>query len=147
MPNFDLKRIKGVKGKLTFYQLTIDDKPENDGNENDDEKNEKKTGVLDIFEQELERIYYKDIDQIYAYMNMVANNEHVSGKKYHLLDRTNNDPYQDFEFKHGDLRLYGIKIPNGKIIFLGGYKNKQEKDIKKLRSLKKQYFDSLKQKK
>jgi hypothetical protein len=35
-------------------------------------------------------------------------------------------------------------MKNGKIILLGGYKNKQAKDINKFRAIKKQYIESLK---
>jgi hypothetical protein len=147
MPTFDLKKITLIDGKQTFYQLTIDDIPNFEGATTEEEKNERKTGVLDLYEQELEAMYMKDIEMIYAYMNMVANNAQIPGKKYHDLDRDKNDPHPDFEFKHGDLRLYGVKIPGGKIIFLGGYKNNEEKNIRRLRSLKKQYFVSLKMKK
>lgn len=144
MSKFDLKRIYGVKGKQAFYQLTINDSPDFDGAETDEEKNARKTGVLDEYEKNLEERYLKDIDMIYAYMNMVANNDHIPGKKYHQLDRDKNDPYPDFEFKHGDLRVYGVKIEGGKIIFLGGYKNEQKRDLRALRSLKEQYFKSIK---
>lgn len=142
MSKFDLKKITGVKGKQVFYQLTIDDTPDYDGAESEEEMDKRKTGVLDLYEAELEDKYLKDIDMIYAYMNMVANNEQVSGTKYHQLDRDKNDNYPDFEFKHGDLRVYGVKIDGGKIIVLGGYKNNQKKDIRRLRSLKNQYFKS-----
>ena len=144
MPNFDLKKITIIDGKQVFYQLTIDDSPNFDGAITEDEINGRKTGVLDLYEQELESRYIKDMEMIYAYMNMVANNAQIPGTKYHELDRDKNDPYQDFEFKHGDLRLYGVKITGGKIIFLGGYKKNEEKNIRRLRSLKRQFFTSLK---
>lgn len=123
MHTFGLKRITSVKGRIKFYQLMIDDNL-----------------VLDDYENRLERKYKKGLEMIYAYMNLHSNGENLPGTKYHLLQRPKNDPYPDFEFKHGDLRLYGVKTIEGKIIFLGGYKNSQKKNIKKLRSLKNQYF-------
>lgn len=145
MPKFDLKKITAIKGKQNFYQLTIDDSPNYNGIETAEERNEKKTGVLDLYESELEKIYIKDLNMIYTYMDRVANNLPVSGKKYHeLTDRPKNDIIKEYEFKHGDLRVYAIKHKIGKIFVLGGYKNNQVQDIKKVRSLKNQYLQSLK---
>jgi len=145
MPKFDIKRISAIKGSQIFYQLTIDDKPNYDGCVSEEDRNERKTGQLDKYEKKLEKNYKKDLHMIYAYMDLVANNQPVSGNKYHeLTDRPKNDLIKDFEFKHGDLRVYAFKFSNGKIFALGGYKNNQTSDIKKLRSLKNQYFDSLK---
>ena len=148
MPKFDLKKVDAVIGVQEFYQLTIDDNPVFFGSETPEEINNLKKGVLDIYEAELEKKYKKNLVQIYSSMNRVANNQHVPGEKYHeLTDRPKNDPYKDYEFKHGDLRVYAVKSPQGKIIILCGYKNQQKKDIVKMRSLKLQYFESLNQKK
>jgi hypothetical protein len=143
MPNFNLKKITAIRGKQVFYQLTIDDDPIFSPNDDEVAKNEKRTGVLDIYERDLEAKHSNDLEKIYAYMNMVADNKHVPGTKYHELERNKNDPYPDFEFKHGDLRVYGVKISGGKIIVLGGFKNEQRQNITRLRSLKKQYFESI----
>lgn len=138
MYKFDFKEIIfPIKAKQKFYQLTVDDEPVYNRK---DTANENKIGILDLFVKKLEKKYKKDIDMIYAYMNMVANGEHVPGTKYHILERDKNDPYPDFEFKHGKLRVYGVKIDGGKVIFLGGYKTEERKNIQRLRSLKKQFF-------
>jgi hypothetical protein len=128
MVNFNLKKITLFKGIQPFYQLTIDG-----------------LGVLDEYIQDLEHTYRKDLIQILNAMERVANHQPVPGSKYHELNRRpKNDPFKDFEFKHGDLRLYGFKSETGKIILLGGYKNAQVKDIRRMRSLKWQYIESLK---
>jgi hypothetical protein len=144
MSKFDLKAIDSIKGKQAFYQLTIDDNPNLGDLKDGETENDRKTGALDIYEEQLEKKYQKDLIMIYAYMERVANNQPVDGKKYHILDRPATDPIQDFEFKHGDLRVYGFKSAEGKIIVLGGYKNNQKSDINRLRSLKKQYLESFK---
>jgi hypothetical protein len=147
MPKFDLKKIVAVKGAYPFYQLTIDNEVDFSDCKTEEEKNDKKEGVLDLYEKTLEKRYKKDMVQIYNTMERVANNEHVSGEKYHELeDRPKNDPYKDYELKHGDLRVYAIKNDVGKIIIFGGFKNSQKKDIRKMRSLKLNYFNSLKNK-
>jgi len=78
-------------------------------------------------------------------MNLVANNESVPNTKFRNIT-TGNEPIQEFEFKAGDLRVLAIKIPNGQLILLGGYKNRQDKDLSRFRSLKKQYLESLSRK-
>ena len=148
MPRFDLKIIDAVKGNQVFYQLTIDDNPDFENLGNGESVNDRKTGILDSFEEGLEKKYRKNLVQIYNTMDRVARNEHVPGEKYHeLTGRKENDPHKDYEFKHGDLRVYAIKSDKGKIIIFGGFKNSQPEDIIQMRSLKKQYFESLKHKK
>lgn len=144
MPIFDLKKITAIKGKQACYQLTVDDFPEYLITDTPDQQNEKKTGVLDVFEEGLEVKDRKNLKMIYAFMERVANNLPVAGTKYHELKRPKSDPVKDFEFKHGDIRIYGFKSPRGKIFVLGGYKNNQAADIVRMRSLKKQYLESLK---
>lgn len=75
-------------------------------------------------------------------MNLVANNESVPNTKFRNVT-VGNESIQEFEFKAGDLRVLAIKIPNGQLILLGGYKNRQDKDFSRFRSLKKQYLESL----
>jgi hypothetical protein len=145
MRKFDLKKITAVQGKQVFYQLTIDDNPDFSNLAEGETENDRKTGVLDSYEATLESRYKKNLAQIYNAMNRVANNEHVPREKYHeLTERKSNDPYKDYEFKHGDLRVYAIKTEGGKIIILGGFKNTQKEDIVQMRSLKKQFFESQK---
>lgn len=146
MPIFDLKKITAIKGKQVFYQLTIDDFPDYKTTDSPDDQNNKKTGVLDLFERELESKYRKNLLMIYSFMERVANNLPVSGAKYHELKRPKIDSIKEFEFKHGDIRVYAFKSSGGKIFVLGGYKNNQDSDIIKMRSLKKQYLVSLKSK-
>ena len=81
MHKFDVKKISAIKGKQTFYQLTIDDNPDYHGAKSEEEKNERKTGVLDIYEESLEEIYLKDLRMIYTYMDRVANNLTSKWKK------------------------------------------------------------------
>ena len=143
MSKFDLKKIDAIEGKQRFYQLTIDDAPDYTNLLPGETENDRKTGVLDEYELNLETKDKKDLVSIYAYMERIANNQHVDGTKYHTLGRPSNDPYTDFEFKKGKLRVYGIQTPEGKVIVLGGFKKKEDANIRRLRSLKQQYFDSL----
>lgn len=141
MHNFDLKKITAVKGVQTFYQLTIDDQPDFSRSQTEEERNECKTGVLDTFQITLEEYYQKDLRMIYSYMDRNANNQPIAGNKYHELSRLKKDPIKDYEFKHGDIRVYSFKIPGGKVFAVAGCKNNQKRDIELLRSLKKQYYE------
>lgn len=144
MSTFGIKKIMAIKGKQQFYQLTIDDHPDLTGAISEEEVNERKTGVLDIYEKNLEKSYRKNLIQIYNIMERVANNVHVPGDKYHeMTGRDKSDPHKDYEFKHGDLRVYAIKTSSGKVIILCGYKNSQSSDIRQMRQLKKQFLNSL----
>lgn len=80
-------------------------------------------------------------------MERVANGQHVPGKYFHDLKGGKNNTPKEYEFKHGDLRVYAIQDHRGKIIVLCGFKNKQRNEIVKFRALKEQYLNSLKPKK
>ena len=54
------------------------------------------------------------------------------------------DWVKEYEAKTKNLRVYLIhQEKKGRIIVLAGQKNTQKKDIKKFRSIKKQYLDTL----
>ncbi len=143
MHKFDLKKIDAVKGRETFFQLTIDDVFEFSGKETQEELNSKKTGVLDEFENNLEKKYQSKLAGIYTYMNLVAQGVSVSKEKFRDIT-PDKEMIKEYEFKNGDLRVYAIKIDIGKVILFPGYKNNQKNDIKAFRSLKKQYLKSIK---
>jgi hypothetical protein len=147
MAKFGLKRITCVKGRQKFYQLTINGFSDYQVPISKDQGDERQSGMLDLFESSLETRYRKDLVKIYAYMNMVAYNEAVPGTKYHELKREKKDLFPDFEFKSGDLRIYGAKLPGSKVIMLAGFKNRQKADIRKFRSLKTKFFGQLNQEK
>lgn len=135
MPKFAVKEIISVRGKYKFFQLVIDE-----GYNSTLELNDK-TGILDEYENNLEDRYKSDFRNMQTTMNLVANLKPVPDKKFKKLKGSRG--FAEFEFKNGDLRVYGIAVPGGKLIILGGYKNDQSKDIRRMRSLKRQVIDSL----
>ena len=75
-------------------------------------------------------------------MNRVSNFQSLPKEKFKdVTPRKNN--VTEYEFKYGDLRVWAIKIPNGKLVILGGYKNDQKHGFRKFRSLKEQYLKQL----
>lgn len=123
MPKFALQFVEAVKGNQTFEKLVVDG-----------------VSPFDVFENKLEVKYRRSLEKIYYYMNEVANNMALPSSKFKDVtpDKEN---VKEYEFKDGDLRVYCISKFGGKIIILGGYKNKQKQDFRKFRSLKKQYLN------
>ncbi len=126
MPNFAVQKIDIIKGKQVFYKLIIDD-----------------TSPLDVFEESLEEQYKSEMDSIYLYMEEVANLRPLPKTKFRELKGVKGI-IKEYEFKSEHLRVYAIKQPNCKLIVMCGYKNTQDEDIKKFRSLKDRYISSIK---
>lgn len=128
MSKFALRNIDAVQGTQTFEELLVNG-----------------ISPLDMFEGGLEAKDRKSLDKIYFYMNEVANNRTLPNTKFKDVT-PKKETVKEYEFKDGDLRVYGISKPGGKIIILGGYKNRQKKDYRKFRSLKEQYLNQDKEK-
>jgi len=149
---FVTKAIEPVIGKQQFKQLVIIDehtKLEDTNGEKVEMKNIQAKidsgeleidGILDEYENNLQKKYASSFKRIIAIMNRVANNEPVPDDKFKEIT-PNGEHVKEYEFKYQDLRVYAIKIRNGQLILLGGFKNKQSKNISRFRSLKKQYLE------
>ena len=72
-------------------------------------------------------------------MNEVANNRTLPNTKFKDVT-PKKEKVKEYEFKDGDLRVYGISTFGGKIIIMGGYNNRQKKDYRSFRSMKEQYL-------
>ena len=138
MSKFATKPIKAIKGRQQFEELVILNK------DTDTTKIDLETvpGVWEAYEESLEAKYRSQFYSIVAYMELVSNLQALPASKFKDITPAG-DKIKEFEFKYQDLRVYAIKIPNGKLIVLGGYKNRQAHDIKKFRSLKKQYLEQV----
>ena len=124
MSKFALRNIEAVAGNQTFEKLLVDG-----------------VAPFDTFENELEDKDRRSLEKIYFYMNEVSNNRTLADTKFKDVT-PHKEKVKEYEFKDGDLRVYGIKKFGGKIIILGGYKNQQKKDYRTFRSLKEQYLNS-----
>lgn len=122
MHKFALQTIDAVRGTQTFEKLLVDG-----------------VAPLDTFENGLEDQNRKSLVKIYAYMNDVANNLLLPKTKFRDVT-PQKERVKEYEFKDGNLRVYAISKPGGKIIILGGCKNRQKKDFRTFRSLKAQYL-------
>lgn len=160
MSKFVTKYIESVKGRQQFRQLiVVADDVDIDSLQHEiiiiEDKNNQinkgliqgeiiqiRDGVLDIYENSIEVKYSSSFKSILIYMNLVADIQTLPNTKFKYLKTAKNE-IKEFEFKVGDLRVYGIDIYGGKLILYCGYKNTQSQDIVKFRSLKSQYLESI----
>ena len=94
----------------------------------------------------MEEQYKSELGSIYYRMEAVANLQLLPKDKFRELKGGKGD-VKEYEFKSKHLRVYAIHQKDGKIVVMGGYKNSQDKDIVTFRALKKQYIESLNDKK
>lgn len=104
-----------------------------------------KTSYVDAFCKTLPK-GQKDsiIASFYATLESYANNQILPKTKFKKLKRPKNDKIPDYEIKYGKYRLYLFTTENHKIVVSGGMKKNQLKDIRRLRRIKKEYFESQK---
>ncbi len=126
MPKFALKEMNEINGEQDFKKLSIDDNCQ-----------------FDDFEKEIKdtKRYYSELAGIYLYMERAANNASLPDTKFKDIT-PDGEKVKEYEFKSKHLRVYAIKGDGGKIIILGGYKNKQKRELKKFRGIKKRYLES-----
>jgi hypothetical protein len=123
MSKFALEKIKAIKGKQVFEKLLIND-----------------TCQLDDYEKNLEKKYKNELSMIYLYMNEVANLKYPPDAKFKDITPPK-EIVKEYEFRTKHLRVYAIKKENGKLIVFGGYKNRQNKNLREFRSIKKMYLE------
>jgi hypothetical protein len=75
-------------------------------------------------------------------MNRDANMQSLGDTKFRDVT-PDGELVKEYEIKYQDLRAFAIKVPNGKLVLLGGYKNNQKSDFSRFRSIKKHYLESL----
>lgn len=126
MLTFTIERIEAIYSLQEFDQLIINGK-----------------GQLDIFEEDLsDTTYRSEFKTLLTYMEYLGNNGSLPKTKFREVT-PKGENVKEYEFKSKHLRIYAIQKTNGKIVILGGYKNKQDKDFLRFRSLKKQLLTSL----
>ena len=131
MHRFALLPIEQIKGKINFFKLEVDGECEFDNFINDLTE----SGELSI------------VHTLFALMESVANLTFLPQKKYReLKGRHKNDIIKDYEIKKSvngvPKRIYLFKDSVGNIVVFGSSKASQEKDIARLRRIKKEYFKS-----
>jgi putative component of toxin-antitoxin plasmid stabilization module len=125
MSKFALETIDSISGKQVFEKLIIDE-----------------TCQFDEFEKRIVKNpkYKSELASLYLYMEEVAKGNSLPKRKFKDIT-PDKETVKEYEFKSNNLRIYAIKKENGKIIILAGTKNKQNKDIRKFRGIKKRYLE------
>ncbi|MVN22696.1 hypothetical protein [Mucilaginibacter arboris] len=124
---FTLEHLEEVVGKIKFYKLHVN-------------------GVC-LYEDFCEQIIRdsnlkKQLITIISRMDDIANLRRLDHTKFKDITLAKGS-VKEFEIKTNDLRVYLIKEEfTGNIIFSGGRKNSQQKDINKFRTLKEAYLRS-----
>ncbi len=128
MSKFVLKKINSIVGQQLIEKLVVDDQCQ-----------------YDNFIAELKgtRKGASKIASLYAIIKDFADCKSLPKQKFRILATSVDEHVKEIEFKKDDIRIYGIKKANGAILILGGYKNRQKKDLRKFRSLKETYLASL----
>src|ERR1700750_1665994 len=97
---------------------------------------------LETFERSLAGTsYLSEYKVLLKYIEYLANGNSLPQNKFRHLKGTK-DGIPEHEFKSKHLRIYTIQLPSKKIIILAGYKNTQEPDITKFRSIKAAFLES-----
>jgi hypothetical protein len=97
---------------------------------------------FDQFQEEIYRSksqYISELGMVLQYIERDGNGKRVADKKKDITP--GKARIKEYEYRTKHLRVYAIRQKDGKIIILGGYKNKQKRDIRKFRKIKKQLID------
>jgi len=125
MTKFAFKKVE----ELNCYQNVV--KLEVDG-----------TCFFDQFQEEIYRSksqYITELGVVLQYIERDGNGQSVANKKKDITpDKAH---IKEYEYRTKHLRIYAIKQKDGKIIILGGFKNRQKRDIRKFRQIKKQLIE------
>lgn len=129
MPTFVLRKLESVVGRQPFYELQVD-------------------GVSN-YEAFMEVVgtnaqYLAEVRSILTYMNLVAQLQVFLPKAKFREITPAKDSVKEYEFKSDHLRVYAFHLETkGKIVAYWGFKNTQEKDIRRFRTLKRQFLENL----
>ncbi len=91
--------------------------------------------LLDEFENSLEKRYLSEYKTLLRYIEFFGNKERLPEVKFKILKGVG-DEIPEYEFRGKHLRIYGIQLPNHKIILYCGLKSEQSRDLIKFRSRK-----------
>ena len=124
-----MRHVPNIKGKTKFYFLIVN-------------------GVCQYeeFEEKIIRDgnYEQELDQLQLRFQEVAEMLRPINKQKFRDITPRKEQVKEYEAKTKNLRVYLIHQENkGRIIVFAGQKNTQKKDIRKFRSLKGQYLDTL----
>lgn len=128
MAKFELLEVEQVKGKTSFFKLSINGNCQFD---------------------EFYSSYVKDgnftsrFNACFQIMNYVSDGHILPNTKFRNLENPDPPAIQEYEVKKEEIRIYLVRIAKGYVILFCAYKSKkQKKDILTFRSIKKEFIDS-----
>ncbi len=125
---FALRKIEAIVGKQSFYELLI----EGNSQYEDFTKKVKKNPQ-----------YYSELKTILAYMNLVVELKMLPKAKFRDITPIK-DTVREYEFKSDHLRVYTFHLEKtGKVVAYWGYKNSQDEDMKRIRSIKQRFIETI----
>lgn len=127
MTKFALKSLSSIVGKQEIDLLI----------END-------ICYFEEFEDEIKerhKKYDNELGSLLQTLERLSNGKSLPNEKFKDIT-PEKELVKEYEIKTRHLRVYLIKKTDGKIIVLGGYKNRQKKDIRKFRSIKSRYLNN-----
>ncbi|WMN12691.1 hypothetical protein QYS49_34310 [Marivirga salinae] len=123
---FALERVKEIKGKIDFFVLV-----KNEVNQYEEVKKQ----------LQKEGNYESELNTIQTRLQSMAELQSLPETKCRQLHPKSE---KDYEIKTKNLRLYLFHLENkGRVIVFLGKKTNQKKDIKRFRSIKKEYLEQL----
>ena len=126
MTKFAFKKIEEINCLQDIVKLEVDE-----------------SCYFDIFQEEIYKSgsqYITELGMILQYIERDGNGQGVADKKKDITPKKTK--IKEYEYRTKHLRIYAIKQKGGKIIILGGFKNRQKKDIKKFRQIKNQLINN-----
>ena len=123
---FALERIEEIKGKIDFFVLVKD-----------------KVNQYEVVKEQLQKDgnYESELNTLQTRLQSMAELKQMPETKCRQL-HPKDEKYYELKTKH--LRLYLFHLENkGRVIVFLGKKTNQKKDIKKFRSIKKEYLNQL----
>lgn len=83
----------------------------------------------------------KKLKAIYRYMDIISPRVLLPKTKFRHIEDKDNPLY--WEFKKGDIRVYVVRKEPSMFVVLGGHKGRQKADIKRMKSLFKDFKGDL----
>ncbi|RYE20699.1 MAG: hypothetical protein EOP42_27070 [Sphingobacteriaceae bacterium] len=128
MTKFELLEVEQVNGKIPFFKLSINE-----------------TCQFDIFYNEyIQNGKFKSrFSACFQIMNYISDGHLIPNTKFRNLENPDPPAIEEYEVKKDEIRIYTIRVEKGFIIIFCAYKSKkQQKDILKFRSIKKEFLNT-----
>lgn len=127
MTKFELLEVEQVNGKIPFLKLNINGICQFDNFYNEYIQNGK---------------FKSRFNACFQIMNYISDGHLIPNTKFRNLENPDPPTIEEYEVKKDEIRIYTIRIDKGFVIIFCAYKSKkQQKDILKFRSIKRDFLN------